>query len=222
MLTFFDFIVFVENLILWRIESNENKRTALKLYRANIVLSEKLYAIIGMLEVILRNSIDRHFVSIKGNYWLEDAVRPGGYLDVSAGCEDSFHVAQESIQKLGLAYTHEGLISRLTFGFWTYQFAKKQFAAAGSTLLEIFPNRPLGVNQKTVFQDLVKINEIRNRIAHYEPICFQKGTEMVSTTHAASRYMLILELLHWLGCNPRRILYGLDGVSRAIAVVNLI
>jgi hypothetical protein len=153
---------------------------------------------------------------------LEDAVQPGGYLEASDGCEDSFHVIQEAIQKLGQAYTHEGLISKLTFGFWTYQFAKKQFAAAGSTLLEIFPDRPLGVNQKTVFQDLVKINEIRNRIAHYEPVCFQKGTDMISTVFASSRYTLVLQLLRWLGCNTRRILYGVDGVRGAIAVVNLI
>jgi len=204
------------------IACNRSKRKALQLYRANIILSEKLYAIIGMLEVILRNSIDRYFISTKGDHWLEDAVQAGGYLEVSNGCEDSFHVVQEAILKLGPAYTHEALISKLTFGFWTYLFAKKQFAAAGSTLLEIFPNRPFAVKQKTVFQDLIKINEIRNRIAHYEPICFLKGAHEVSTTLARSRYELLLEILHWLGCNPRKILYGLDGVRGAIADVNWI
>jgi hypothetical protein len=159
------------------IACNNNRRKALALYRANIILSEKLYAIIGMFEIILRNSIDRHFITKKGDHRLEEAVQPGGYLDVSDGCEDSFHVVQDAIQKLGPAYTHEALISKLTFGFWTYLFAKKQFVAGGSTLLEIFRNRPFAVKQKTVFQDLIKINEIRNRIAHYEPVCFLKGTD---------------------------------------------
>ena len=73
-----------------------------------------------------------------------------------------------------------------------------------------------------VFQDLVKINEIRNRIAHYEPVCFQKGMDTVSTTLAVSRYEMVLELLSWLGCNSRRILYGVDGVLPAIDAVNCI
>lgn len=35
-------------------------RKASKLYRANLLLSQKMYAVIGVFEVILRNSIDRH------------------------------------------------------------------------------------------------------------------------------------------------------------------
>src|SRR6266480_1692203 len=78
-----------------------NKRKALQLYRANIVLSQKMYAIIGVFEIILRNSIDRHFISKKGHTWLSDAVQPGGYLDMVSGCEDSYHSIQEGIYKLG-------------------------------------------------------------------------------------------------------------------------
>ena len=179
-----------------------------------------MYALIGVFEVILRNSIDRHFVVSKGSYWLEDAVQPGGYLDVSPGCEDSFHSAHEALERLGPGYTHDGLITKLSFGFWTYQFAKKQFAASGNSLLDIFPNRPSGVSQKIVFQNLIRINDIRNRIAHYEPICFDKDTGAISTTLASNRYELIRDLLHWLGCNVRNILYGIDGVYKAINIVN--
>ncbi len=53
-----------------------------------------MHALIGVFEVILRNSIDRYFTAIKGTDWLEKAVQPGGYLDISAGCEDSFHIVQ--------------------------------------------------------------------------------------------------------------------------------
>ncbi len=78
-----------------------NRRKALQLYRANIVLSQKIYAIVGVFEVILRNSIDRHFMLKKGNNWLAEAVQPGGYLNIADGCEDSFHSIQEGIHKLG-------------------------------------------------------------------------------------------------------------------------
>jgi hypothetical protein len=181
-----------------------------------------MYAVIGMFEIILRNSIDRHFVSVKGNTWLEDAVQTGGYLDASPGCEDLYHSAYECIHKLGMDYSHDALIAKLTFGFWTYQFAKKEYAASGSTLLQIFPNRPFGINQKIVFKNLIRINEIRNRVAHYEPICFDKGTGSISTIPVLDRYNLILEVLYWLGCQTKRILYGIDGVPRMINLVNSI
>jgi hypothetical protein len=168
--------------------------------------------------VVLRNSIDRHYKTIKGNDWREDAVAPGGYLDTGIGCEDSFHAVHEAIQNLGSLYTHDRLIAKLTFGFWRYQIAKKEFAAAGSSLLAIFPNRPFGVNHKQVFQELTKINEVRNRIAHHEPICFQD--EAISTVRIINRHNLILEVFHWLGCNNGRILYGVDGVMKTIGKIN--
>lgn len=199
-----------------------NKRRAEKLYRANLKLSQKMYSVIGIFEVVLRNSIDRHFIPIKGNLWLEDAVSIGGYLDVSAGCEDSFHSVQEAIHKLGIEYTHDRLIAKLTFGFWTYQFSKKEFAASGSTLLDVFLNRPFGTKQKDVFQDLIRINDIRNRIAHYEPICFDKSTGTISTLLVQKRYNLIVELFRWLGCSPKKILYGIDGVQKSIDEINKI
>jgi hypothetical protein len=191
-----------------------SKQKALKLYRANIKLSKELYGVIGVFEVILRNSIDRYMIGQKGQFWLEDAINSGGYLDANSGCHNSFHAAQEALQKLGTEYTHDRLIAKLTFGFWTYQFAANQFAAAGSTLLNIFVNRPFGTKQKDIFQSLTKINDLRNRIAHHEPICFYENC--VSVISVKKRYELIKELLFWLGCNQTRILYGIDCVPKAL------
>jgi hypothetical protein len=197
-----------------------SQQRALALYRANIILSQQLYGVLGIFEIILRNSIDRHFISTKGNFWLEEAIAPGGYLEISPGCGDSFHSVQEAIHALGAQYIHDKLISKLTLGFWRYQFAKKEFAASGSALLEIFVNRPAGTPQKDIFQMLLKINELRNRIAHYEPICFDG--QIISTSRVLRRYNLIIDLLHWLGCNPVTILYDIDGVKQAINTVNSI
>src|SRR5258705_8601959 len=201
---------------------NNNRNQAEKLYRSNLRLSQKMYAVIGLFEVIMRNSIDRHFIAINGSFWLEEAVMQDGYLNLSPGCEDSFHAGQEAIHKLGSEYTHDRLIAKLTFGFWTYQFSKKEFAAAGSTLLQIFPNRPHGIHQKDVFKSLIRVNDTRNRIAHYEPICFDKRTGAISSIPIQRRYDLIVEMLGWLGCNPKKILYGIDGVQKVLQEINSI
>jgi hypothetical protein len=192
-----------------------NRRKAIQLYKANISLCKEMYTVIGVFEVILRNSIDRYFKLKKGDNWLVDAVQPGGFLDIAPGCENTFHNVQEAIFKLATNYTHDELIAKLTFGFWTYQFAIKEFSASGNILLEIFPNRPFGTKQKTVFKNLTKINDIRNRIAHHEPICFDKTTGNISINYTEKRYDLIKEMLYWLGCNPKNILFGIDRVQNA-------
>ncbi|MGB8194767.1 MAG: hypothetical protein WCF67_22730 [Chitinophagaceae bacterium] len=188
---------------------------AIELYKANLLLSQRMYAVNGVFEVILRNSVDRHFIPLKGQFWLEDAVQPEGYLDNEA-CQDSFHSVHDAIFKLGLSYTHDRLIAKLTFGFWTYQFAEKEYAAAGSSLLGIFSNKPTGTRQKIVFKNLFKINDLRNRIAHYEPICFDPQKGNISTAQVKRRYDLVKEMLYWLGCDPTTILDGIDWVEEAI------
>jgi hypothetical protein len=194
-----------------------NRDRALALYRANIILSQQLFGVIGVFEVVLRNSIDRHMIAQQGDEWLANAVASGGFFDISSGCEDTYHYVQEAIHRLGIQYTHDGLIAKLTFGFWTYLFSAKEFAAAGSSLLGVFPDRPFGTKQKTIFQNLIKINDLRNRIAHHEPICFEKDT--ISTNRTKKRYHSILDLLGWLGCNPEQILSGIDMVDHSLSAI---
>ena len=199
-----------------------SKRKALKLYRANIRLSQELYGVIGVFEVVLRNSIDRHYKGIKGDDWLADAVADTtGFLN-AIGCEESYHAVQDGIHKLGLNYTHDNLVAKLTFGFWTYQYEAKEYTAGGSTLINAFPLRPHGTKQKDIYKYLFKINDIRNRIAHYEPLCFDKHTGGISTALISRRYTLILDLLEWLGCAPKKILFGIDGVQKELSLINTI
>lgn len=43
---------------------------ALKLYRLNIKLSEKFYCALNILEIVLRNAINRHYINLFGdNDW---------------------------------------------------------------------------------------------------------------------------------------------------------
>lgn len=195
---------------------------ALQLYRANIALSQQMYGIIGIFEVVLRNSIDRHYLTIKGDEWLATAVSENGYLNKSPGCEYAFHCVQEAIQQLGVKYTHDRLIAKMSLGFWSYQFAKREYAAASSTLINVFINRPFDTNQKQVVKNLLKIGELRNRIAHYEPICFADKMNCISTDVVRRRYSLILEMLRWLGYDPKEMLDRIDYVRDAIdAIENL-
>jgi hypothetical protein len=87
----------------------------------------------------------------------------------------------------------------LNFGFWRFQFGPKEFRAAGSSLHHIFVNRPKGTNHTVIFNKLKLINNMRNRIAHYEPICFQAGVNKVSDHYIISHKNEMIELLEWMG-----------------------
>ncbi len=199
----------------------EDQARALALYKANLILCQKMYAVNGIFEIILRNAIDRHFIKSRGQLWLEEAVSPGGYLD-NDYCHDSFHAIHDAIHKLGELYSHDRLVAKLTFGFWTYQFAEREYVASGNSLLAIFPNRPPGTRQKIVFKNLFKINDLRNRIAHYEPICFKNHSHVVSTAQVQNRYSLITDMLHWLGYDPSFLLEDINGVQEAIEQIHSI
>lgn len=49
--------------------------------------------------------------------------------------------------------------------------------------------------------------DIRNRIAHHEPICFGR-TISIDTTYALHRYSKMIKLLQWMDVDPSRLLYG--------------
>jgi hypothetical protein len=186
-----------------------DSRKAMTLYRSNIRLSNEIFSILSLFEIALRNAIDTYYRKTKGNNWLRDAAKLGSRFLRAVGCERSLKSIEKVIADLGANYTPDEAISQLTFGFWTYKFASKEFAAAGSTLLKILPGRPFGTNHTKVFKELTSINRIRNRIAHHEPICF--GTPIsISTVYAAQKYYQIVELLQWVGVDAKQFLYGID------------
>ena len=201
-----------------------NSKQAMTLYRLNLRLSQELFTIISCYEVALQNAIDRHYLALHGSDWLRLAADSGGIFD-NRGCRLSASAIQEMVHSLGQHYSHSRVVTGLGFGFWRYLFAPNQYHSAGSTLLRIFPAKPRSTatvqyNQTFVFNQLAQINEIRNRIAHHEPICFLRGQPVKDTTFARQHYGLILQLFQWMTINESALLYGLDHINRVCADID--
>jgi hypothetical protein len=104
-------------------------------------------------------------------------------------------------------------------------FAPNQYTVAGRTLLRIFPAKPRSTasvqyNQSYVFNQLFQLNEIRNRIAHHEPICFLPGRPVKDITYARQHHGLILQLFQWMTIDEAALLYGLDHINRVCADID--
>lgn len=195
---------------------NDTKK-AMTLYRKNLQLSQELFTVISCFEIALRNAIDKHYTSTIGNDWLRNAVMPGGMFD-NRNCRFTVRDINDAMSKLNQAYTHNKLVAELGFGFWRYMFARHQFAAAGRTLLSILPAKPTSTmaiqyNHTYIFNELEKINKIRNRVAHHEPVCFVPGQPVKNTTYARQQYAVIMQLFQWMSIDEAALLFGLDHVN---------
>lgn len=192
---------------------NADKEKTLKLYRLNIRLSQAFYAILSLFEVALRNAINEHYLTwFNDNEWLRNQCLGSGFLNnpqFATGRFKSKKKIDAAIKELGIKYTHERLVASLSFGFWVNLFAPLQFRFAGQNLHRIFPGRPKGTLPKQIFNDLTKILEFRNRIAHHEPVCIN-GTKNIDLTEAEKIYSLIIQFINWMGLDNVKFLKGLD------------
>ena len=198
--------------------ANDTRKTV-RLYRANIRISQAFLAVLGIFEIVLRNKIDTHYkaqfpavVAAGGHEWLFGSTLPGGFL-TAPNCRNSRQKITDTYTSLGVAYTHDKLLSELSFGFWKFLFSGHQFMAGGNTLLAIFPNLPAGYNQNDVYQKLNKINAIRNRVAHHEPICFAIGNT-IGTNYARDHFQHVTDVLQWMNITASELFYGVDGILK--------
>ena len=65
-----------------------------------------------------------------------------------------------------------------------------------------------------MFNELDKINTLRNRIAHHEPLCFPTGQAIIDTSYIRREYQKIQTLFSWMGIDSSSMLYGLDHVQK--------
>lgn len=213
----FDAIITSARMGRYMTSCGNNSRKAMTLYRKNLKLSQELFTVISCFEIALRNKIDNHYINSIGNDWLRNAASVGGIFDTRHTRVTQNNI-NDAITKLQPHYSHHKLVAELGFGFWRYMFANRQFMYAGSTLLSILPLRPpsaAGVhyNHNYILGELAKLNDIRNRIAHHEPICFLPGQPIKDTQYARTHYNLILQLFNWMNIDEAALLYGLDHVN---------
>jgi hypothetical protein len=212
----FEYIMSATRMTRYLAASGNTSKRAMTLYRKNLWLSQELFTVISCYEVALRNGINRHYSAQHGNDWLRDNAAIGGMFD-NINCRHTKNIINKAVAKLAHHYTHAKLLALMDFGFWRYLFAQPQFFAAGQTLLQVFPAKPsstraIQYNHTFVFNQLGQINDLRNRIAHHEPICFLPGYPVKDTTYARQHYNLILQLFQWMSIDEAALLYGLDHI----------
>ncbi len=192
-----------------------DKSKTIQLYQYNIKLCQRFYGIIGTFEVILRNLINDHYTDKLGNDWIVKQADVGLLLEHDK--DEILHL--ENTYKRKGVYSHDKMVASFHFGFWTSLFTKRNYRVGGKTLLQIFPAKTHGLNQKQIYDDLSAIREFRNRIAHHEPICFDCLRE-ISTEYARKHYELIRTYVGFIGYNPDSIFLGVEKPDKILAKID--
>jgi Abi-like protein len=223
--TDFEEIITTERMSRYLTACNANTRKAMTLYRKNLQLSQELFTIISCFEVALRNAIDRKCTGSFGNDWLKDGASNGGIFD-NHQCRHTKQIINDTINKMN-RYNHHKLVAELGFGFWRFMFAQYQFNATNRILLRVFPSKPISTpttqyNHTYIFNQLSQINDIRNRIAHHEPICFISQQPIKDSSYARQHYNLILQLFEWMNIDETALLYGIDHINSFCNEIDLL
>lgn len=197
-----------------------NEQKGRTLYRYNMTLSSEMLKIISCFEVALRNQIDRTLEPFLGNDWLRDSCLPGGIFDTpkTLGTQKIIGKAYNGLYSSG-TYTPTKLLAEMEFGVWKYMYSGPQYAATGQKLLLVFPAKPkstpaIQIDNKFIFNELDRINVIRNRIAHHEPICFAAGLPLKSVSYVQTEYQRVMTLVSWMGIDGPGLLYGIDHIHK--------
>lgn len=198
-------------------------RKAMTLYRKNLKLSQEMFTLISCFEIALRNKINDQYMEQHGKDWLQDSVSHNGFFNTEK-CKRTKSIVVKLLNSRDIN-SHTKLLASLDFGFWRYLFAQPQFYAGGQCLLKVFPLKPrssasIQFNQSFIFNKLKSINDLRNRIAHHEPICFKPFLPMICTKNSVEHYNLIIELFRWMDIDESGFLYGLDHVLSLCDEIN--
>lgn len=121
--------------------------------------------------MLLRNAVHDQLVAWHARRGLPDQWYDHAGLDVQ-GMRDVAR-AKDRATRGGRDPELPGkVIAELTFGFWRYLLAKRYQASLWPAIVTAFPNHPAGSKapRVAVHDDIQRLQVLRNRIAHHEPI----------------------------------------------------
>ena len=190
----------------YRLQSS-TEQNALELYKQNILLSEALYPSLHMLEVVLRNNLERVLIQEFGRTWYQFPkftrllIRKNGQLTVEA---KQLRRAVDELNKARKPSTSGRIVAELNFSFWTRLLGKSYENDIWRPYDQaIFPDvRANDREIRKIRDDLTSLRFLRNRVAHYEPIW--------NDPNLFDKYETIKRLLSWLNADAETYLNRCD------------
>ena len=208
--------------------TGNSKNRTIKLYKANLKLSQAIHPLLGVLEVVLRNKINdiltAHFtdpdwiINQKAGFMVDPSLcfihKRTGLIRTNDFLLREVVKTEKRLRRAGMAITNGKVLAEQTFGFWTDFFEVHHYKLLKGKPIQIFKNIPPGYGRKEICEELNKIRIFRNRINHNEPICFNAGAMDFSS--AKDVYDSIINILTLIDPELLKFLKELDKVTKTI------
>jgi hypothetical protein len=206
---------------------NSSKR-AVKLYKANLRITQSFHPLLGVFEVVLRNRINdiltAHFtdpdwiINQKGGFMSDPSL---SYIHKKTGLRKTNDFLKREILKVekrlrknAIPITSGKVIAEQTLGFWTDLFEVHHYKLLKGKPIKIFASLPSGFGRKEVNDELEKVRCFRNRINHNEPVCFVNNN--IDFSQTIDVYNSIINLLKWIDPVLINFISDLDNVHKVI------
>ena len=166
-------------------------QAALELYRWNMEVSAAFMVPLHLCEVAMRNGVIEAILQVHGPNW----PRKKGFIQSLPRPSDprQYDPARNLAQVAARHMTNGKVVADLNFAFWEKLFTAGQESRLWlphfrSTFPGAPPGTPISSLRQTAFNQLQRVRQLRNRIAHHEPIFARVLTE---------DYQRISELVTW-------------------------
>lgn len=141
-----------------------NESYAIALYLYNSRLAKSFLFPLSVAEITLRNAVNRVLVEKYGDNWHQNCDFRDNVLT-----EESLRSLDRAINRVQ-GMDRGRVIAELTFDFWSNLF-RVEYSNFWRTKANIaFPNLARGEGRQEIQTLVKKINRLRNRVAHHEPI----------------------------------------------------
>lgn len=187
-----------ERLGRYRRAARGDLRAAVRLYEWNAMTAAALFEVCGYVEVVVRNALHDQLVVHHGRLglpgqWFDD---PGRTLDLRR--HQDIAEARRRLRRDGKPETPGRVVAELSFGFWRFLLDKRYQATLWAPALQhAFPHLPTR-RRTDVYDPVVRIVRLRNRIAHHEPVYDQPLAALHRDLLGLAAHV-DPDVAHWIG-----------------------
>jgi hypothetical protein len=167
---------------------------ALRLYVWNTEISAALYGPLQALEIIVRNAFHRELAAVYGPAWYDNPRVP-----LTPPARARVDDAKDVLRRANRPLDPGRIVAELSFGFWERLLThgppgklNYEMALWRPALHRAFPNARR--RRSDVHKPFPGLRDLRNRIAHHEPI-FSRPL--------AQEYQTIIDVIGWICADIR-------------------
>ncbi|ROP44377.1 Abi-like protein [Rathayibacter sp. PhB185] len=153
------------------------REDTVELYLWNAELSAQLLELVGHVEVLMRNAIHSQLAphSIDQKWYID------GYYSFPSRAQKEIATAQGRATRGGQAEAPGKVVAELMFGFWRFLLSSRYQTTVWPRVQNAFQGVPKHLRNRAELETaFARVHELRNRVAHHEPIFHQANYQHVA------------------------------------------